>query len=382
MKILLCGDYSSVHYELSKCLKSEGHDVTLISDGDAYKEIPADIIISNDSGPKKKINKIFFYLFDFFGISGILRYFREVKYIELDSFDVIQIINPVVIPQFGAIGNFLFIRNLKNRSKNKKIYLCGLGDDFSWVKACLSKKYKYSPLDRLNIKTIGKYYYSLKYIFSPAYLLLDFYSKKNAKSIICGLTDYLIAHSEDKKAIFSGIPISSCKFHNPELKNNKEGIIKIFHSWQKGKELKKGNDILNKAAQILLNKYGEKLDYVIASGMTYKEYIQSYSECDIYLDQIYSYDRGVSGALGMCAGKVVVSGFELLEPFSSKYSEEIKKIGVNGTPDVDKLVSDLSFLIENPKIIEEIKKNAYEFSLKEYDAKIICERYIKIWSEL
>lgn len=43
--ILLLGDYSSVHYELSEALKKRGFKVLLISDGDDYKKIKCDVLI-------------------------------------------------------------------------------------------------------------------------------------------------------------------------------------------------------------------------------------------------------------------------------------------------------------------------------------------------
>ena len=40
MKILLLGDYSSLHNYLKKGLVELGHEVTLLSNGDGWKKIP------------------------------------------------------------------------------------------------------------------------------------------------------------------------------------------------------------------------------------------------------------------------------------------------------------------------------------------------------
>ena len=43
MKILLIGEYSNVHATLAEGLRALGHEVTVISDGDGWKDYPRDI---------------------------------------------------------------------------------------------------------------------------------------------------------------------------------------------------------------------------------------------------------------------------------------------------------------------------------------------------
>ncbi len=45
MKILLLGEYSRLHNSLKKGLEYLGHEVTLVSTGDLFKNYPADISI-------------------------------------------------------------------------------------------------------------------------------------------------------------------------------------------------------------------------------------------------------------------------------------------------------------------------------------------------
>ena len=102
--------------------------------------------------------------------------------------------------------------------------------------------------------------------------------------------------------------------------------------------------------------------------------------CDIFLDQIYSYDTGVSGALGLCAGKVVYSGFENA-PAEKEYSagNSIKRYGVNATDDVGALVNSLLFLLNNENIMRRISREAYRHALSTYDGKIVAMAYLKFW---
>lgn len=52
MKILLLGEYSNVHWTLAQGLRSLGHEVCVISNGDFWKNYPRDIDVS------RKPNKI------------------------------------------------------------------------------------------------------------------------------------------------------------------------------------------------------------------------------------------------------------------------------------------------------------------------------------
>ena len=50
MKILLLGEYSNVHATLAEGLRTIGHQVTVVSNGDFWKDYPRDIDMSRPSG--------------------------------------------------------------------------------------------------------------------------------------------------------------------------------------------------------------------------------------------------------------------------------------------------------------------------------------------
>ena len=50
MKILLLGEYSNVHATLSEGLRRLGHESTVVSNGDFWKDYPRDIDISRKEG--------------------------------------------------------------------------------------------------------------------------------------------------------------------------------------------------------------------------------------------------------------------------------------------------------------------------------------------
>ena len=83
MKILLIGEYSNVHHSLATGLRALGHSVTVVSDGDGWKNYPRDIDISRTS------------THPWHTLSYLLRLHR--LWPKLKGYDVVQLINPVFL---------------------------------------------------------------------------------------------------------------------------------------------------------------------------------------------------------------------------------------------------------------------------------------------
>jgi hypothetical protein len=56
-------------------------------------------------------------------------------------------------------------------------------------------------------------------------------------------------------------------------------------------------------------------------------------------------------------------------------------VNINAKPDVDYLVNQLSFLIDNPNEILAISKNARTFIEKEHNYIKIAEKYLQTWMQ-
>jgi hypothetical protein len=78
----------------------------------------------------------------------------------------------------------------------------------------------------------------------------------------------------------------------------------------------------------------------------------------------------------MAKGKVVFTGAE--KEFEKHYQLN-EKVAINAKPDVDYLVEELSFLIENPNEILAIAKRAKAFIEKEHDYVKIAKKYLEVW---
>lgn len=130
MKILLIGEYSNVHATLAEGLRALGHQVTVVSDGDSWKNYPRDIDVS------RKVGKV----------GGILLMARLYALLpRLKGYDIVQLINPMFF-ELKAERLFFFYDYL--RRHNKKVYLGAFGMDWYWVHTCsYDKPLRYSDFN-------------------------------------------------------------------------------------------------------------------------------------------------------------------------------------------------------------------------------------------
>lgn len=379
MKILLLGEYSGVHNNLSEALKNQGFEVTLISDGDGYKSFESDFFINYvhtqvDNKIANKFLNLYYVVLSYSGFKGVIQILRHFKTIKnMKNYDIVQLINPIFLTDFGSIVNLVVFLYLKKN--NKKIFLCALGDDFYWVKFCLNKGFDYSIFDRLSFKTLRHYSGSLLYVYGFLNPFLNKYIVKNVNAVIPGLYDYYASYKQFPNCT-EIVPIIIKTDNDMQTNIHLNDPVKIFHGWQIGKDLRKGNDIFDKAIKKLVEKYPDKIEYNIVSGVPYSEYIESFESADIFIDQCYSQDCGINALLGMREGKVVFSGFErqMLKYYNLDYSP-----GINSVPNETKIYNDLEYLILNPSEIKKYFLRAKDFIQKFHSEEYVLDKYFKIW---
>lgn len=378
MKILLLGEYSGVHTNLKDALKEAGHDVLLISNGDGYKAFDSDIYIKYKYFHSKnyffqRIINLYYILLMYSGFKGIFQilYYRKIIK-EMQDFDVVQLINPIFLSDYGTIVNLLVFNYLKKN--NKKIFLQALGDDYIWVKYCLEKNFEYSIFNNLNFKNLKKYSYPLHYVYGFLNPYLNKYIVKNVNAIIPGLFDYYAAYKEYNNCT-EIVPIIMKLGNNSKIREAKYPI-KIFHGWQPGKEIRKGNHLFDIALKRLEQKYPEKVLYQIVGGIPYKEYKTKFEDADIFVDQCYSQDCGVNALLGMANGKVVCSGFE--KEVKNYYNLDSMPL-INSIPNVEIIFQDIEELVIHPSKIIEYSERAIKFIELFHNAKYVLQKYERIW---
>lgn len=382
LKVLFIGEYSGVFTQLIKSLKRKNIDCFIISNGDGFKNYPADILVVYNQNPTKNlIIKIYRNILFRLGLNGLLTLVKKWGQLKpyLSGYDIVQLVNPVPLSGFGSISNFLLVKYIYKH--NKKIFLSAFGDDYYVVK-WFSKNYPRSNYysDNSFILNLIKPKSILMYKYCFLYKYLNNYIIKISESIIPGLDCYKKAYNwTNKTTKVIPFPLENNLIGEPIKITNNETIV-IFHGWQKGRESSKGNDVFDKVLSKIKLKYGERIKYIVVQSIPYNDYIKLFSSAHIFIDQLYADDKGVNGLLGMAAGKVVFSGFDIkaLESYPN-YKGNI--IGIDSINNEEYLFNKFSEIIDNPQIIETISHNAIEFVKDNHDSDYIANLYIKEWTK-
>lgn len=388
MRILLVGDYSSVHLELRNYFKDiSGIEVILASNGDGFKNYDRDIDLSIKDHKLiclfkkniilKKILSLLSLIMVYLGIKGIFQYFTISKKLDLKGIDIIQLVNTVPLANLSSIPTYLLIKKLLKNNPKAKLYLLAAGDDYEWATYCLKNK-DTTYFKELRAQNFLKFTYTLKYKYGLFFKQLHKYIIKKTHKIIPILYDYYECYrSYDKCVDIIPIGISQNKFTRP----SQEIIypINVFHGWQYNRGIMKGNKYFHAAVLALQKDLGDKyLNYILVQSVPYKEYLKKYKNSHIFLDQCFSLDCGVNAILGMAAGKVVFSGFSQAKLDYCQIFD--KSIGVNAMPDYNYIYSELKALILNKEKILEIQENAYQFAKDMYSIDKVAKQYLDAWN--
>jgi glycosyltransferase involved in cell wall biosynthesis len=377
VRILLLGEYSRLHNSLKEGLVALGHDVVLVGNGDGFKDYPVDFSIEAKWSKTKLINiirqiiaKIFKY--DFAKLEhGIRFYFLLSK---LKGFDIVQLINESPVQTNQRFELFLLKKIVQ---QNKNIFLLCCGIDYAVVQHMLLKKERYSimnPYFEGNKEAKKEIDFILSYNTKNHYKIHQFIYE-NCKGIIASDIDYVNPIKDHKK--YLGLipnPINWEKISY--IENTITNKIIIFLGINTFNYYTKGIVFFEKALAIIKEKYADKVDIIVTKNIAYNKYIKLYDKAHILLDQVYAFDQGYNALEAMAKGKVVFTGAE--SAFENYYNIT-EKVAINALPDVNYLVDELSFLIENPHEIEVIGKNASIFIEKEHNYKAIAKQYFEKW---
>ena len=378
MKILLVGEFSRLHNSLKEGLLTLNQEVNILGTGDDFKEFPVDFSITPkfilSSSLLKFINKVFFKLFksDLQLLEKGIRFYLLLP--KLRNFDLVQLINSNALETYPFASRYLLNKLFK---QNKKISLLICGEETPIIEYLLKKEMKYSILSPLFADQSLKknFNYSLKYVQPNYKKTFDFISGKSS-SIITSDIDYKIPMEKmgfDSQFIPNPINTDKIKFKPLKIENK----IIIFLGINESSSIKKGSEFFEKALEIIKEKYPNQVETIVTKSIPYEQYIKVYDKAHILLDQVYSYDQGYNALEAMAKGKVVFTGAE--NEFYKQYNLT-EKVAINALPDIDYLVNELSFLIENPNEIIAIGKRARAFVEKEHDYIKIAEKYLEAWN--
>lgn len=356
MKILLLGEYSNVHATLAEGLRTQGHHVTVVSNGDFWKNYPRDISLVRN-----------------YSIFGGVRYMAKLYSIlpRLRGYDVVQLINPMFL-EIKAERIFGIYKYL--RKHNRRVFLGGYGMDWYWVNTCVNDKpLRYSDFNFGNeLRNDVNAMKERADWMGTAKEKLNRYIAEDCDGIITGLYEYWVCYNQafPKKTTFIPFPI---KQEFPSITDSFTYPVRIFIGINKVRNEYKGTDIMLRAAMDIKDKYPDKVEIIRTESVPFNEYKKLMNSSDIILDQLYSYTPAMNALLAMSKGIIVVGGGEK-ENYDIINEKELHPI-VNATPDQDSVFRCLEQLVTHPETIPLLKKQSVEYIRKHHDYIKVARQY-------
>lgn len=366
MKILLLGEYSNVHNTLAKGLRELGHQVTVASDGDGWKNYPRDIDLKRD--PNQRNGRLSFM-------------WRLLKALpQMRGYDIVQLINPIFF-ELKAERIMPFYRYL--RRHNKKIVMGAFGMDYYWasvntdIRPLRYSDFNFGDKPRTDIEAQR---FREEWIGTPKQELNEAIAL-DCDGIPAGLYEYWATYNEAPqlrdKMQFIPYPIEMPEIYRTAFYG---GPLKLFVGISRDRNAYKGTDIMLRAAQRLQEKYPDKLEIKIVEGVPFDEYKRILEGSDAILDQLYSYTPSMNALLAMSKGIIVVGGGEP-ENYDILGEKELRPI-INVQPSEQSVYDELEQLILHPERIPELKRQSVEYIKRHHDYIKVARQYQDFYSAL
>lgn len=378
MKILLMGEYSNVHATLAEGLRKLGHHVTVLSNGDFWKNYPRDIDLVRKPG---KLG----------GIMYMMKLYTIVH--KLRGYDIVQLINPMFL-ELKAERIFPIYQYL--RKHNKKVILGGFGMDYYWVSVCCKDKpLRYSDFnigDKLRTNTDALK--ERKDWLGTEKGRLNQMIAEDCDGIITGLYEYWACYqpSFPQKTTFIPFPIKP-QLITPGNSNSHTYVenhqvipldipkkVKLFIGINKSRSEYKGTDIMLKAAQAIAKKYPDKAELRIAESIPFAEYVKMMNGSDAILDQLYSYTPSMNPLEAMARGIICIGGGEP-ENYEIIHEDKLRPI-INVLPNYESVYQELEHLVLHPELVPLLKQQSIEYISKHHDYIKVAKRYEAFYQKL
>ena len=378
MKILLMGEYSNVHATLAEGLRKLGHHVTVLSNGDFWKNYPRDIDLVRKPG---KLG----------GIMYMMKLYTIVH--KLRGYDIVQLINPMFL-ELKAERIFPIYQYL--RKHNKKVILGGFGMDYYWVSVCCKDKpLRYSDFNIGNkLRTNTDALKERKDWLGTEKGRLNQMIAEDCDGIITGLYEYWACYqpSFPQKTTFIPFPIKP-QLITPGNSNSHTYVenhqvipldipkkVKLFIGINKSRSEYKGTDIMLKAAQDIAKKYPDKTELRIAESIPFAEYVKMMNGSDAILDQLYSYTPSMNPLEAMARGIICIGGGEP-ENYEIIHEDKLRPI-INVLPNYESVYQELEHLVLHPELVPLLKQQSIEYISKHHDYIKVAKRYEAFYQKL
>ncbi len=364
MRILLINDYSGLHANLALGLRHLGHEVTVVSDGDSWRNYPRDISIVRRSPSHLD------------GIRYLLRLWTRILP-RLTGYDIVQLVNPIC---FNLCPERLFPIYRFLRRHNGKMVLGAFGIDAVWCRTCAEQKpLRYSDHnigDTLRTDAASKDL--IDTWVGTSHERLNRYLADDCDVIVACLYEYLACyrlHYPDKTRF---IPLPIVRQAPPHREPSSR--LRLFIGIDRKRSAYKGTDIMLRAAQRIVQQYPQRVELRQAVSVPFAEYQHLMDQSDVILDQLYSYTPSMNSLLAMSKGLVVVGGGEP-ENYDIIHERQLRPI-VNVEPSEACVYRALEDLVLHPTRLPQLQRESIEYVTRHHDHVQVARQYEALYRSL
>ncbi len=371
MRILLLGEFSNVHNTLAKGLRLLGHEVTVASNGDFWKDYPRDIDLARRPG---KLG----------GLMLMAKVYWQLR--KWRDYDVVQLINPIFI-ELKAERLFPIYRCLKRH--NRKIVLCAMGMDYYWVSECVKRMpLRYSDFNiGKRLRTDPPAVKEMNDWLGTAKGDLNIMIAQDCDGIVAGLYEDYICYQPhyEKKTTFIPLPIEMPEKegqypHSNGQQKASPTKMRIFIGISKGRSQYKGTDIMLRAAEEVLKKHPDRMELIKVEGVPFEQYNKLMNGSDAILDQLYSYTPSMNPLLAMSKGIVCIGGGEP-ENYEILGEQQLRPI-INVVPTYESVCHELEQLVLHPERLPRLQQESIEYVRKHHDYLKVAREYEAFYQTL
>lgn len=291
MKVLLVGEFSNVHNTLQQGLRELGVAVDTLNAGDGYKKFHSDIkplVIRNDF---------------------LRKYYNEVLAHYLSrKYDVVQFMHEC---EWGRVPG-LNLKTAVSLARNARLsVLLSAGCNWEYFKYG-KEKLGIAPCEEcLKYDCKGQCYkvHQCHHYHNSVERKVQYAMQKNVHVIVPMDYEYDVCEKSGpfagKVAHSIGMPIKTAVQGTFAPIDPSKKLV-IYHPLnRKGF---KGTVMIEKAFEILRERFGETVEFVIEGGIPYEQYTQLIRRVDIIVDQKNCVTFGMASLQAMAEGKILITG--------------------------------------------------------------------------
>ena len=357
VRILLLGEYSNVHATLAKGLRELGHEVTVVSNGDFWKNYPRDINLTRS----------------YTKWGGLKYWLRLIRLLpKLRGYDVVQLINPMFLELKAARIKPVY-RYL--RRHNRRIFLGAFGMDYYWVSTCCRERpLRYSDFNIGNdLRTNDDALQERRDWLNTDKQRLNELIANDCDGIITGLYEYHVCYEPKFPDKTQFIPFPIVVGDKPDVCPTPPERLRLFIGINRTRSEYKGTDIMLRAAQDVQTAYPDKVELRIAENIPFGQYVEMMNGSDAILDQLYSYTPSMNPLEAMTKGIICIGGGEP-ENYAILGEEELRPI-VNVQPTYESVRHELEQLVLHLERVPQLREESWQYVKRHHAYLKVARQY-------